>query len=1061
MGTFIVQAIIMVASTAYQQSQQNKLKRQQEAARQASLGFEISKVGEAAAIPIVYGKQLIGGNQVAEKVRSSFTYNGGDVDRAFSTGFPATNVVGSKNEFLVAQYVVCQGGIESIEHVKVDGADYNKSDNKFQHIIHTNYDEGVSPLASSNGLPSTNLFTGCAHATGAFKLNRDEPNYNGIPSLEFLVKGRKVRTINSSHVLSTAYTFSTNPAYCLLDYLLGDHGRGLNVNQVDLESFYNAAQVCDTTVLTAAKATGKINGGDTTRDVPLYECNIAIDPARPLRDNIVELLETMKFAELTYSTEGQYKLSLEYPETVAEVNALVPSNLVFNDDNIIRDSFQIKFPSADERLNQVTVRFADEHKDFKDDTFTYPLTNSTEYNTFLSEDNGQPHRSEVKGRGITDIYHAQSHAEFLVKRSRDIFYVSFSVNKDGLYLEPGDFIKIDSDTVGMNGEIFRVEAVKFNDDFTVEVNAYFYSLDTLTWTSANLTAYPDPAPVFDLVVERPTSLTFTADSANASGFVSGKLDWPASDDINVSEYIVEVSSDNGSTYIELGRTQHTTIDVGGLKTDTYIFSVTARTRLGKLSERITTTAQSISGKVPDRVVVIYADGADEATNNQSYTLTTQEYVAYHVTGDETDPTLPITSNITFQRFIGQDGNEGNPNAWWDVAWEDDPQWDSSNTAFDASIDTGWFYARNALNSGEFFQFNVEQAGATVGLTDTTYNASTNHGAQSNMDYNIVFGSTTFQVYRQAIPQGSAQAYSTGDTMAMGMRDDGSGNWSVAFYQNGIIVFTEAVSTGVANARPYWVGDSGSATGEYLADIARVNIAERGVDGVIGSDGLTAIQVSIFKRSLSTPATPTTGTYDFGTLSLSTTPSGWSESFPAGTDPVYVCTVVASTTDVAVPDSSLTWTAPVLLVQDGTAGTPGTTGDRGAGWWRYEDTVNASSYYGTSTNTRVTAAFTAATGFTSPTDGDRLIVACTDIAVGFIYDYSSNTWNTAAEFIDGNLLVAGTVTAASLESTQLDAMFATIGTLKSATTGARVEISDDVIEVYDASGALRVKLGNLT
>jgi len=53
-------------------------------------------------------------------------------------------------------------------------------------------------------------------------------------------------------------------------------------------------------------------------------------------------------------------------------------------------------------------------------------------------------------------------------------------------------------------------------------------------------------------------------------------------------------------------------------------------------------------------------------------------------------------------------------------------------------------------------------------------------------------------------------------------------------------------------------------------------------------------------------------------------------------------------------------------------------------------------------------------------------------------------------VDGSFYIGGS----------MSARFATIGTLKSAETGERVEISDDTIKVYDANNVLRVLIGDL-
>ncbi len=58
------------------------------------------------------------------------------------------------------------------------------------------------------------------------------------------------------------------------------------------------------------------------------------------------------------------------------------------------------------------------------------------------------------------------------------------------------------------------------------------------------------------------------------------------------------------------------------------------------------------------------------------------------------------------------------------------------------------------------------------------------------------------------------------------------------------------------------------------------------------------------------------------------------------------------------------------------------------------------------------------------------------------------------------LAAGSISADKLASRELSAMFATIGTMRTATSGARTEISDNVIKVFDPNGTLRVKIGNL-
>ena len=58
----------------------------------------------------------------------------------------------------------------------------------------------------------------------------------------------------------------------------------------------------------------------------------------------------------------------------------------------------------------------------------------------------------------------------------------------------------------------------------------------------------------------------------------------------------------------------------------------------------------------------------------------------------------------------------------------------------------------------------------------------------------------------------------------------------------------------------------------------------------------------------------------------------------------------------------------------------------------------------------------------------------------------------------NMIQAGAVTADKMAVDSLSAITATIGTLRTSTTGARTEIRDNLILVYDASNVLRVRMG---
>ena len=607
----LLQVLFTIGSVGYQLAQ---AKKQKEAAEKAK-GFEFTVSGEASPIPVLYGKNTVGGIAVKHHVSGFYQSASTAGSTLFAYGLDNTTVVPeirttegggdpprilefveeNKNELLHVQYVIAQDGIEGVQHVKVNDMDYNDADQKFKHSIRTYADGGVEDLvATANGIPATNTFTGTAYASATFKLNRGNPQYNGPPAMSFLTKGRKVRAVNLSagaYSLSTSYVYSSNPALCLLDYMLNaDFGRGITVSELDLKSFYDASVVCGTIVSTGRAIAGEINGGVGTRDIPLYECNITLDPNDTVRDNIESIMATMALAELTWSSEGKYKLLVEYPTSEAELDALVNASHYFTDDDIVRDSVDLSWPSASERFNQYTVTFKNEHEDFKSDAVTWPTSLSTAHTTYLTEDSNQPFVGSSSLEGITDPYHATATAEQIVRQSRSAITLSLTVTKKGLSLEPGDFINITSATSSISDEVYRVQSIEVMSDFTVRLTCYFFDYTALAWNVDDDIAY-STRPVYDFEIDPVELLTYEAGSVSYDHPALGELLWvsPVS---GTFKSIVSYTNGSGDL-VKLGETitDKFLIHPKDEWTDgqSVTFSVQSETPLGKLSDAASVT----------------------------------------------------------------------------------------------------------------------------------------------------------------------------------------------------------------------------------------------------------------------------------------------------------------------------------------------------------------------------------------------------------------------------------------------------------------------------------------
>jgi len=119
-----------------------------------------------------------------------------------------------------------------------------------------------------------------------------------------------------------------------------------------------------------------------------------------------------------------------------------------------------------------------------------------------------------------------------------------------------------------------------------------------------------------------------------------------------------------------------------------------------------------------------------------------------------------------------------------------------------------------------------------------------------------------------------------------------------------------------------VGDAYIIDGDlwvWTADLVWENVGT--IQGPAGADGISVAELTIYKRATSTPATPTGGSYNFGTQVL-TPPSGWSSTIPAGTDPVYTSRGTAVITGATGTFSSFTWSTPILTFSTPTDGVDG-------------------------------------------------------------------------------------------------------------------------------------------
>lgn len=99
----------------------------------------------------------------------------------------------------------------------------------------------------------------------------------------------------------------------------------------------------------------------------------------------------------------------------------------------------------------------------------------------------------------------------------------------------------------------------------------------------------------------------------------------------------------------------------------------------------------------------------------------------------------------------------------------------------------------------------------------------------------------------------------------------------------------------------------------------------GATGATGAAGTNTAMVYLYGRFATAPSSKPYSAaviYTFSTGTLSSIPSGWSQTIPSGTNPLYVSTAIASSNTSTASIAANTWTTPTKFAQDGSNGTNG-------------------------------------------------------------------------------------------------------------------------------------------
>lgn len=483
----------------------------------------VEKQGSDVPIPVVYGTRRIG----AIKVHKYVTDASG----------------GAQNEYLHIIAVLCEGEVDGIVDVMFSGV--SETDSKWnkkgggkwftleRYLGTPNQPASASAVSQIPNWTIDHQLNGLAYLYIRVQMDKDQNVWRGEPEITATVRGLKIHDPRNN---VTAY--SANPALQLLDYLKNPiYGKGLSESRLNLQSFIDAADLCDQTLVSNVT----IDEITTELSHKRFTSNIVLDTGGSVFNNVSKLLTTMR-GTLPIGG-GVIRLGIE------DVGEPV---FFFGHDRSAQPNYatitgpiKSKTSRKSDRYNRVIVRFPNINTNFENDEVFYPPSNDPLAQQWLDEDNGVRLEQSFEFDGITSKAEAYQMAEIIAKRSRNANECTFPASPLSIIVEPGDIVALTDDTRGWADKPFRVRQVKLNDDGDCEFEVVEHQNAIYPWSGVDYedriggTNLGDPANI-----PAPTGLSIAPDPTLAT---AGMLTWNSVSNAFIRRFDVSVFS--GTTLV--------------------------------------------------------------------------------------------------------------------------------------------------------------------------------------------------------------------------------------------------------------------------------------------------------------------------------------------------------------------------------------------------------------------------------------------------------------------------------------------------------------------------------
>lgn len=336
----------------------------------------------------------------------------------------------------------------------------------------------------------------------------DEEVYKtGKPEITCLVQGKKVydprldstRTggSGSQRVTDpTTWTYSTNPALCLADYLIDNKlGLGESEDKIDYDLVMDAADICDELV--------NIPGSTTQKR---YTCNIVLLATDRFEDNMQAIAQAM--AGVCYYSSGKWRMY---------AGAWSSSAFTLTDNDLVEGGLSVTtaYP-YNQRYNSVRGQFISKDRNWQAIEYQ-PVINTS----YISED-GEQIWFETDFVACTNEYEAQRHAILISRRSRNGQVATVRCGLSAYKIRPFETGTVTFSEIGWTNKTVRCEGWRFDSSGSVEL--VLREEVSTNWTDPSVGDYETPTSVVDPTPSEYKPLS--ASNLTAKNLTSGfTLNW--------------------------------------------------------------------------------------------------------------------------------------------------------------------------------------------------------------------------------------------------------------------------------------------------------------------------------------------------------------------------------------------------------------------------------------------------------------------------------------------------------------------------------------------------------